>query len=242
MVPGLPTTGLLNRRPTPGSALAALLVFVPLPTIAVLAGLWLWPGQPLGQAIWAASKVGLLLIPLLWHRLIDRQPLPRPRWNGRGWPMGLATGLAIALAIVGGYMLLGRQLIDVDPVLDRAAEARLDVLWRYALLVAYSSFINALIEEYAWRWFVFRQCHALLRGRGIAAVALAGLLFTLHHILALAAYFDPTVTALCSLGVFIGGVTWSWLYLRCGSIWPAYLSHVLADLALFAVGAWLIFG
>jgi hypothetical protein len=148
-------------------------------------------------------------------------------------------------------------MIDPQVVRDRAAEAQLDRLGVYIGLVLYASFVNALLEEYVWRWFVFRQCETALgraageadgtdrrgvSGRGVAAVGLAGLLFTLHHVVALAAYFDPLVTALCSVGVFIGGVTWSGLYLRYRSIWPGYVSHVLADLALFAVGAHLIFG
>jgi uncharacterized protein len=43
-----------------------------------------------------------------------------------------------------------------------------------------------------------------------------------------------------SLGVFAGGAVWSHLYLRTRSIWPGYLSHALADVAVFAVGAQII--
>jgi uncharacterized protein len=50
----------------------------------------------------------------------------------------------------------------------------------------------------------------------------------------------PT-TLLCCAGVFAGGVIWSALYLRYRSIWPGYLSHALADLAIFAIGASLLF-
>jgi hypothetical protein len=45
-----------------------------------------------------------------------------------------------------------------------------------------------------------------------------------------------------STGVFIGGVIWAWLYSRYRSIWPGWISHVLADIAVFGVGWWLLFG
>jgi membrane protease YdiL (CAAX protease family) len=42
--------------------------------------------------------------------------------------------------------------------------------------------------------------------------------------------------------VFTGGAIWSWLYVRYRSIWPGYLSHAIVDVAVFAVGWWIIFG
>ena len=41
---------------------------------------------------------------------------------------------------------------------------------------------------------------------------------------------------LASAGVFVGGVAWSWLYRRSGSIWPGYLSHAIVDAAIMGVG------
>jgi membrane protease YdiL (CAAX protease family) len=45
-----------------------------------------------------------------------------------------------------------------------------------------------------------------------------------------------------SLGVFVGGLLWSWLLRRHGSLVPGYLSHILVDLAIFVVGASMLFG
>ena len=36
-----------------------------------------------------------------------------------------------------------------------------------------------------------------------------------------------------------GGVIWSWFYLRYRHIWPGYVSHVLADVAIFIM-TWII--
>ena len=44
-----------------------------------------------------------------------------------------------------------------------------------------------------------------------------------------------------SLGVFCGGVIWSWLYLRYRSIWPCYVSHAIVDVTMFGIGAYILF-
>ena len=65
--------------------------------------------------------------------------------------------------------------------------------------------------------------------------------FTIHHIVALQNYFDPLATAICSVGIFIGGAIWSWCYIRYRSIWPGYLSHAIVDVAVFSVGYVMVF-
>jgi hypothetical protein len=41
--------------------------------------------------------------------------------------------------------------------------------------------------------------------------------------------------------VLAAGACWSFLYLRYESIWPGWISHVLADLAVFLIGWHLLF-
>jgi hypothetical protein len=75
-----------------------------------------------------------------------------------------------------------------------------------------------------------------------AAIIASAAVFTAHHIIAVSQYLAPLLTLLASAGVFAGGLVWSWLYLRYRSIWPCWLSHVLADVAVFGIGGWLLFG
>ncbi len=99
-----------------------------------------------------------------------------------------------------------------------------------------------MLEEYVWRWFVYRKFEVLLP-RTLAVVA-AALAFTLHHVFAVGINFgwDGRITALASLGVCVGGLTWSVLYLWYGSIWPGWISHAWADVGVFAVGYLILFG
>ncbi|MDP7348765.1 MAG: CPBP family intramembrane metalloprotease, partial [Phycisphaeraceae bacterium] len=112
-------------------------------------------------------------------------------------------------------------------------------LWVYVLGAIYWCTINSILEEYVWRWFVFTRCEALV-GQ-VPATIVSALLFTIHHVIALMAFFDWRVTILASLGVFIGSAMWSWLYLRYRNLWTAYVCHVFADVGIFVIGWRLIF-
>lgn len=220
------------------NAALALLLLVPAPSLGVWLALFGSPGSTFSQTFFGFCKVWLVALPLAWHLLIDKQRLSIPRPTGKGMGIGIATGIAIFLAIGAGYLLLGHW-IDPAHVSANAKEAGLSSAWKYILLAVYWCTINSLLEEYVWRWFVFTRCESLMP-RWPAVVA-SGLFFTLHHVIALSAYFDWRITTLASLGVFIGGATWSWIYLKYRSIYAAYVSHVFADVVIFWIGYKLIF-
>jgi membrane protease YdiL (CAAX protease family) len=105
---------------------------------------------------------------------------------------------------------------------------------RYLALATYLIVINSVLEEYVYRWFIFRKWEVLVGGH--AAVLLAAAVFTVHHVILMGAYFSAWVAALAGTGVFAGGVLWSFLYLRYRSLWPGYVSHALVDVAILTVG------
>lgn len=222
----------------------ALLLLVPAPSVGVLASMWLIPG-PVGQTIYWFAKLWLLALPAVWWFWIVGGAWSWSPPTRGGFGVAIALGLAMSAAIVGGYGFIGRHVIDAAQVRDVVAAYDLDQPGAYLAFAAYITLINAALEEYVWRWFVFRQCETLLgrvRHAGALAVLAAAGCFTLHHVIALAIQFGPLVTVLGSLGVFVGGAVWSWLYLRYRSIWPAYVSHAIVDVAVFVVGWWIIFG
>ena len=81
-----------------------------------------------------------------------------------------------------------------------------------------------------------------LRGAGRAAVVVSALLFTVHHVVALLVMGDVRLLLLGSAGVFLGGLIWSACYLKYESVWPGYVSHIFADLAIMAIGWRILFG
>jgi hypothetical protein len=221
-------------------ALWGLALLLPAPSIGVAASLLLWPETAAGRAIFIASKLWILLLPLCWLLFVDRRPMSWSRPRRGGFGMAATSGILIAGTILGIYAIaLEYGFVDPQTISIRATRTGLDHPNVYLIGAIYWITLNSLMEEYVWRWFVFRKFETFAPG-GIAIIA-ASLGFTAHHVIALAAQFDWRITVLGSVGVFIGGVTWSWLYLRYQSVWPCYLSHAIVDAPVFWIGYDLIF-
>jgi hypothetical protein len=230
-----------NETPLNRQALLALVLLVPVPSLGTAAAMFWWPELTIGKAIFFAAKVWLVALPLVWRLMVDREPLSWSPARHGGFGVAIASGVLISLVIFLAYALAMRLgAIDASLVSERAAKTGLKSLGAFLGGAVYWITANSLMEEYVWRWFVFRKCEAIWGGKpGLVVAALA---FTAHHVIALAAQFNWGITLLGSLGVFIGGATWNWLYLRYRSIWPGYVSHAIVDLAIFIIGYRLIFG
>ncbi len=220
-------------------AILALLFLVPAPIVGTAVGMVLYPG-PVGSAVYGLSKLWMWVLPALWWLAVDKA---KPGWSKPdkgGFAVAAGLGLAIGAVIVAAYFLVGSYMIDAEQVRQVAAGNQLTSLPRYLALCAYLILVNSVMEEYVYRWFIFRKFESLLPSW--AAVFAAAACFTAHHVIALVAQLGWFAGCLCSLGVFIGGVVWSWLYLRYRSIWPGYLSHAIVDVVVLAIGYVLIFG
>lgn len=220
------------------NALLALALLVPAPSIGTAAAMVLWPGSLPGKALFAASKVWLVVLPVAWTRFVDRAPLGYSPVRHGGFLAGLCSGLVLSGFILAAYAGLGATLLDRAFFVARMREIGLGSLPVYVAGAAYWILINSVLEEYVWRWFVYSKCEALVRPA--PAVGLAALCFTLHHYIALQSFCSWPVALAGSAGVFTAGAVWSFLYRRYRSIWPAYLSHALVDLCVFGIGAALL--
>lgn len=193
-----------------------------------------------GQVLFVGTRFWILLLPLGWFLWVDRGRLTFTRPTARDVWAGLGLGVLLSAVIGGAYAWLGRAWIDPAVVQAQAANVGLLSPAAYLAGAAYFTFVNALVEEYIWRWFVYRKCEVLVTG--ILAVLLAAFCFTLHHIIALTALTqNALVVAIAAFGVFLGGAIWSWCFLTYRSLWACYFSHMLADLAIALIGWHLLF-
>ena len=221
-----------SRRAT---HLAVLLPVVLAPTIGTLSALWFWPGA-FGSTIYAGCKVVLYGLPLfIWMRS-QRPQRPSFHMEAKWVLAGFGSGALISAVILALWFLALSESTDTNALILVIKENGLDGPIKFWLFAAWLCLGNSLLEEIVFRWFVDTRLSALgLRWTLVLPISAA--IFTLHHIFVLAAYFDVSLTVLGSAGVFIGGVLWSILRLKSGSLIPGWISHALVDLAIILVGA-----
>ncbi|NEP59148.1 MAG: CPBP family intramembrane metalloprotease [Symploca sp. SIO2G7] len=227
---------LLNRSHF--SALLALLLLVPVASIGVAIALYIIPGT-IGQTVFSVTKVWLLALPLVWWFWVEQGKFVWQLPQRRELLTGSLLGLLMFGVIFGAYWLIGQHLINPIDVQTKAQQVGIISSNVYLGGAIYFTLINSLLEEFIWRWFVQSKCEVLIPGK--ISVLLCALLFTLHHILALAAYTNWPIVILGSVGVFVAGVCWSSCYRNYRSIWSSYISHILADLAIAIVGWQILF-
>lgn len=221
-------------------ALLALLLIAPAPTLGVVLAIFVAPG-PVGRAAWIAAKVVLYGLPAFWWLAVERRRISLSPLRRGGLATGAGLGLAISALILGIWFLFGERWVEGDHLREVAETNGFEKLPGYLLIGAWVVFVNSLLEEYAFRWFVFTRCRTLVPA--VAAVFLSATIFTVHHVFLLAGYGVAAPLAIfASAGVFLGGLTWSWCYHRFESIWPGYLSHAIVDVAILWIGWQLISG
>lgn len=225
---------------TRSSAIVALLLLVPAPSLGILSVLVFRPG-PVGQAIFSAAKIWLLIFPVLWYLGVEKGSFSLSPVREGGLGKGFLIGLGMAALIFLSAWAFGVGHIDGSEIQSRVRDMGIGTPGRFAAGAAYWIFINSIIEEYVFRWFIGHQCETLL-GKKTPAALLSAVFFTVHHTIALSTFLSPALVALASLGVFTGGFIWSMLYARHRSIWPGWVAHALADIAVFASGWYFIFG
>lgn len=230
------------------NAALALALLVSAASLGMAARLYL-PGIT-GQLLFVVTRLWLLGLPLIWFLRVDYPSGGTASHRGKvalsfptqqDWLAGVGLGLLLFSVIMVVYWFAGKHWINPEVVQTKAQQIGLANPISYLIGAFYFTFINSLVEEYIWRWFVYQKCEVLVFGH--RAVYLSALCFTLHHVIALLGYTENGfVVVLGSIGVFAAGAIWSGCYLRYRSLWACYFSHLLADLAIALVGWHLLFG
>jgi membrane protease YdiL (CAAX protease family) len=197
-------------------------------------------------AVFDAVKILQFALPVCWVLFVQRQRITLKPPHLKGVGIGLTFGAAIAAAMAMLYLgwLKDSALLKgaTSEITAKVTGFGVDRVWKYAALGLFYSLFHSLLEEYYWRWFVFGQLRRIIPLGG--AIAISSLGFMAHHVLVLGKYFgfDSPATWLFSSCVAVGGAIWAWLYHRTGSLLGPWLSHLLVDAAIFAIGFDLVRG
>jgi uncharacterized protein len=220
-------------------SILALLAIVPASSIAAICSTVIAPGA-IGQGIAVCCGIWMLGFPVVWHVFIERQQL-KLRLPLHGLVIGIALGILMFGIILTSYWFGGRHWLNIPDIRARASQMGMNIPLMVLGFGTFQTLVNSLIEEYVWRWFVYRHC-GLLWSKARAVWISAGF-FTLHHIILMAAYCDDwRLVFVGSIAVFIAGVIWARCAKIYNSILPSYLSHLAADLALQIVSWHILLG
>ena len=219
-------------------SLIALLLFAPAPTVGVLLALHSPQGAS-GTVLWIAAKVWLFVLPAMWYLFIEKQPVSLSKPKQGGVFVAFIVGIIMFAVILAAFGLT-HSTLSPDLIRQKAAAFGLNRPLIYLAAAFYWIAINSLLEEYIFRFFFYRQLENLLNIKWLAVI-LAAAIFTLHHSVVLSAYLPIMHNILASLGIFGAGVIWSGLYAKYRSVWIPFISHAFADIAVFGIGAYLIF-
>ncbi len=210
------------------------------PTVSVVTGFALKAGM-IAAVVFVLTKLWMFGLPAYWYMKVEggerSYSLPK---NG-GWMVSTLLGIGMAIVITIAYFILGDMVLRDEDLYEILDPFGLTVPWKLALGILFWIFINSVLEEYVFRWFITSKLEQLVDGTWPPILLSAGI-FTLHHTIALAFFIDPLGNALASLGVFVGGVIFSWIYVQYRSVWIAWVAHAIADVAIFAIAWHMIVG
>ncbi len=220
-------------------AFIALFLVSVMPTISILFT-YSWSESELqGQIFFVFAKLWYILIPVYWIYRIEGSRLMFGETNYNGMAESLISGIIMFVVIAVIFLLFG-ETIDVELMKLEIGATGLLNLPLFIVGMIYWITINSLVEELVFRQFIGDRLLEITE-REYITVFFSAAIFTCHHTVLLSLYFDPWQNALASLGIFIAGVTWSVLWLRHRSLFVCWLSHAIADLAVFGIAYLILF-
>lgn len=226
------------QHPSHRRRLCAVVPAMILPFVGALFYFVIFSGSFTAQFLYAFTKLFTVLWPLLATYFIFGERLGPFNWSDSrhltSCRSGAFLGLILFLGLVGMMeTAIGNSVrANADTISAKIREIGIeDRYWSFGLFLAV---IHSLIEEYYWRWFVYGNLRTLYPP--IWAHLLAGVSFAAHHLIVLSQFFPTPLAVFFTLGVAIGGIIWSLLYERQGTLVGAWISHIAVDLAILIVG------
>ena len=224
-----------KRRALIGLALVGIA-----PTVSVVTGFALKAGM-IAAFVFVLTKMWMFGLPAYWYTKVEGGERSYSMPEHGGWMVSTLLGIGMAVVIAIAYFILGDMVLRDEDLYEILDPFGLTVPWKLALGILFWIFINSVLEEYVFRWFITSKLEQLVGGKWLP-ILLSASIFTLHHTIALAFFIDPLGNALASFGVFVGGVIFSWIYVQYRSVWVAWVAHAIADVAIFAIAWHMIVG
>ena len=210
-----------------------------MPTVSVLFSFSWSESELQSQIFFIFAKLWIILIPIYWIYRIEESRISLGEINSKGMYQSIVSGILIFLA-VGIIFLIFGDTLDVDLMKQEIGGTGLLNPHIFLFGVFYWITVNSLVEEFVFRQFIGDRILEFT-GRESVTVLLSAAIFTLHHAVLLGYYFEPWQNVISSIGIFIAGVIWSLLWLRHRSLFVCWISHAIADVAVFGIAYVILF-
>ena len=210
-----------------------------MPTVSVLFSFSWSESELQSQIFFIFAKFWIILIPIYWIYRIEESHISLGEINSKGMYQSIVSGILIFLA-VGIIFLIFGDTLDVDLMKQEIGGTGLLNPHIFLLGVFYWITVNSLVEEFVFRQFIGDRILEFT-GRESVTILLSAAIFTLHHTVLLGYYFEPWQNLISSIGIFIAGAIWSLLWLRHRSLFVCWVSHAIADVAVFGIAYVILF-
>lgn len=138
------------------------------------------------------------------------------------------------LALEGGWWLLKASIFDWASFAKSSSSIGIKLGVLFWVLVIYFVILNPVVEECFWRGLVYERFKAYFSPW--TAILLSSLLFGLWHWVIIQYFFVSPWQYLLTLLVCFGGIIFTLLYEKTGSLLPGILVHGIgADLAIMLI-------
>lgn len=145
----------------------------------------------------------------------------------------LLLGIGVFPVIILAYITL-RNFINLSSIRESLTTGIGVNADNFLLVAIYITLINSLLEEFFFRGFAF----LILKentGRFFAYI-FSAFLFALYHVGMTSGWFHWSIYLLAMSGLFVGGCIFNYLNEKTESIYPSWLVHIFANLAINTVG------
>jgi uncharacterized protein len=232
-------------------SLLALILIVPVTSLGVFLSMLIIPGI-FGQIAAFVCSISLLLIPVIWTRIDENinllSSINLKTFRTKGYGVGAISGLVMSFVILIGYWSLGKNYLDLGSVKMQVQQLGLNPYILIFGIGIYQIFIQSVIEEFVWRYFVIKHVMNVIPKvnskvlYNYLASAICSLFFSIHHAILIFIYTNNIVlTLLGTFAIFLVGLFWSMLTIRYKSIIPAMVSHAIIDFTLVVISGLILF-
>jgi membrane protease YdiL (CAAX protease family) len=102
----------------------------------------------------------------------------------------------------------------------------------FIFIFIYIMFWNSLVEEYFFRWIIFRSLKDFSKK---FSYIISSTMFALYHFAIFGTWFHWYLLWLALFWLFVWGLFFAWLYEETKWIWWAWIFHIIADFVILVI-------